>query len=169
IAALQHHDRQHQQHQNRGQQNQQQSAADHQIAQMKQGHGGAPESHYFDIRKQKARHKPARRRPYKNTHTKSGRNAGLQEYGTAETKKATRAGGLFRDSEESGMAQWTGLEPATPGVTGRYSNRLNYHCVSAGLASNNSVSDLSLRFDLSPVQRDWRKTGAVDGTRTRDP
>ncbi len=25
------------------------------------------------------------------------------------------------------MAQCTGLEPATPGVTGRYSNRLNYH------------------------------------------
>ena len=28
------------------------------------------------------------------------------------------------------MAQRTGLEPATPGVTGRYSNRLNYRCVS---------------------------------------
>ena len=26
------------------------------------------------------------------------------------------------------MAQRTGLEPATPGVTGRYSNQLNYHC-----------------------------------------
>ena len=25
------------------------------------------------------------------------------------------------------MAGWTGLEPATPGVTGRYSNQLNYH------------------------------------------
>ena len=25
------------------------------------------------------------------------------------------------------LAEWTGLEPATPGVTGRYSNRLNYH------------------------------------------
>ena len=25
------------------------------------------------------------------------------------------------------MAERTGLEPATPGVTGRYSNRLNYH------------------------------------------
>ena len=24
------------------------------------------------------------------------------------------------------MAEWTGLEPATPCVTGRYSNRLNY-------------------------------------------
>ena len=27
----------------------------------------------------------------------------------------------------AGMAEWTGLEPATPGVTGRYSNQLNYH------------------------------------------
>ncbi len=26
------------------------------------------------------------------------------------------------------MAQRTGLEPATLGVTGRYSNRLNYRC-----------------------------------------
>ena len=25
------------------------------------------------------------------------------------------------------MAERTGLEPATPGVTGRYSNQLNYH------------------------------------------
>ena len=25
------------------------------------------------------------------------------------------------------MAEWTGLEPATLGVTGRYSNQLNYH------------------------------------------
>ncbi len=29
---------------------------------------------------------------------------------------------------EANMAQRTGLEPATPGVTGRYSNRLNYRC-----------------------------------------
>ena len=25
------------------------------------------------------------------------------------------------------VAERTGLEPATPGVTGRYSNQLNYH------------------------------------------
>ena len=25
------------------------------------------------------------------------------------------------------VAEWTGLEPATPCVTGRYSNQLNYH------------------------------------------
>ena len=27
------------------------------------------------------------------------------------------------------LAEWTGLEPATPCVTGRYSNQLNYHSV----------------------------------------
>ena len=27
------------------------------------------------------------------------------------------------------MAEWTGFEPATPCVTGRYSNQLNYHSV----------------------------------------
>src|SRR5271165_1072033 len=30
------------------------------------------------------------------------------------------------------MAEWTGLEPATPGVTGRYSNQLNYHSAVGG-------------------------------------
>ena len=30
------------------------------------------------------------------------------------------------------LAEWTGLEPATPGVTGRYSNQLNYHSVLEG-------------------------------------
>ena len=29
------------------------------------------------------------------------------------------------------LAEWTGLEPATPGVTGRYSNQLNYHSFDA--------------------------------------
>lgn len=38
-------------------------------------------------------------------------------------KKANRVR-LFRK-----LAEWTGLEPATPGVTGRYSNQLNYHSV----------------------------------------
>ena len=27
------------------------------------------------------------------------------------------------------FAVWTGLEPATPCVTGRYSNQLNYHTI----------------------------------------
>ena len=38
------------------------------------------------------------------------------------TKKGELAFALF-----DVLAEWTGLEPATPGVTGRYSNQLNYH------------------------------------------
>jgi hypothetical protein len=34
---------------------------------------------------------------------------------------------LFEVKTSSNLAEWTGLEPATPGVTGRYSNQLNYH------------------------------------------
>ena len=46
-----------------------------------------------------------------------------------ETKKATHVAFLFVTPGGSGknLAEWTGLEPATPGVTGRYSNQLNYH------------------------------------------
>ncbi len=36
------------------------------------------------------------------------------------------------------VAEWTGLEPATPGVTGRYSNRLNYHS-DVGLATGDTA------------------------------
>ena len=34
------------------------------------------------------------------------------------------------------LAEWTGLEPATPGVTGRYSNQLNYHSLARKAHSN---------------------------------
>ena len=34
------------------------------------------------------------------------------------------------------VAEWTGLEPATPGVTGRYSNQLNYHSAVAAAFPN---------------------------------
>ncbi len=54
------------------------------------------------------------------------------------------------------MAEWTGLEPATPGVTGRYSNQLNYH--SAVVCAWGNALNL---FMIS--------SGGVDGTRTRDP
>ena len=40
---------------------------------------------------------------------------------TAHSKKAFPNGKAFKL-----VAERTGLEPATPGVTGRYSNRLNY-------------------------------------------
>jgi hypothetical protein len=32
-----------------------------------------------------------------------------------------------KDDHRRKLARWTGLEPATPGVTGRYSNQLSYH------------------------------------------
>ena len=40
--------------------------------------------------------------------------------------RATKKRPVGRFSAES-LAEWTGLEPATPDVTGRYSNQLNYH------------------------------------------
>ena len=48
-----------------------------------------------------------------------------------ETKKANYAFAFARAPLTSRrskrfVAEWTGLEPATPGVTGRYSNQLNY-------------------------------------------
>ncbi len=49
------------------------------------------------------------------------------------------------------MARLTGLEPATPGVTGRYSNQLSY---------NRAFLRRDIRLDSG---------GAVDGARTRDP
>ena len=36
------------------------------------------------------------------------------------------------------LAEWTGLEPATPGVTGRYSNQLNYHSARCDFRSSRS-------------------------------
>ncbi len=45
-----------------------------------------------------------------------------QPYCTAKVKKTGALG-----TPVSKVAEWTGLEPATPGVTGRYSNQLNYH------------------------------------------
>ncbi len=38
---------------------------------------------------------------------------------------------MFPGSTQCNMAERTGLEPATPGVTGRYSNQLNYRSVVA--------------------------------------
>ena len=37
----------------------------------------------------------------------------------------------IRQGVSNALAEWTGLEPATPGVTGRYSNQLNYHSKTA--------------------------------------
>ena len=40
------------------------------------------------------------------------------------------------------MAEWTGLEPATPCVTGRYSNQLNYHSAVVMRDEKNPRTDL---------------------------
>ena len=44
----------------------------------------------------------------------------------ADTKKAPNGAFCLMQKD---VAEWTGLEPATLDVTGRYSNQLNYHSV----------------------------------------
>ena len=50
-------------------------------------------------------------------------------------------------------AVWTGLEPATPCVTGRYSNQLNYHTVFKGSLGLVSLKLTSLPFAFAKVKR----------------
>ena len=47
------------------------------------------------------------------------------------------------------LAEWTGLEPATPGVTGRYSNQLNYHSTWLG----------GFRIAPQVLPKTWRPLG----------
>ncbi len=56
------------------------------------------------------------------------------------------------------LAEWTGLEPATPGVTGRYSNQLNYH---------SKLKTCAYSFCLTFALR--RKPGDPTGIRTPVP
>ena len=49
------------------------------------------------------------------------------------------------------LAEWTGLEPATPGVTGRYSNQLNYHSWQAAFA-NRLFGQLAKRYNLATLR-----------------
>jgi hypothetical protein len=63
---------------------------------------------------------------------------------------------LFRASKNKGahfraplcMAEWTGLEPATPGVTGRYSNQLNYHSDTGGCCRDRTCDPRLVRAML---------------------
>ena len=48
------------------------------------------------------------------------------------------------------LAEWTGLEPATPGVTGRYSNRLNYHSAHGTLTNQRTVKPWRPHGDSNP-------------------
>ncbi len=72
------------------------------------------------------------------------------------------------------MAQRTGLEPATPGVTGRYSNRLNYRCVSLDQLSKtpqpsfkhliNQPWLFNLKPDKSDLENMAQRTGLEPAT-----
>ena len=50
------------------------------------------------------------------------------------------------------LAEWTGLEPATPGVTGRYSNQLNYH-------SSGQLTSPRLQALPDLANESWRPLG----------
>ncbi len=56
------------------------------------------------------------------------------------------------------LAERTGLEPATPGVTGRYSNQLNYHS-----------AVVRLLLDALQLQAKCHKLGDPTGIRTPVP
>ena len=64
------------------------------------------------------------------------------------------------------MARLTGLEPATPGVTGRYSNQLSYN---RALPFGASRPQTQPRNSGAQTQGQEGSGGAVDGARTRDP
>ena len=49
------------------------------------------------------------------------------------------------------LAEWTGLEPATPGVTGRYSNQLNYHSTQVPWPSRRRFEQLAEWTGLEPA------------------
>jgi hypothetical protein len=50
-----------------------------------------------------------------------------EQQGIDGSHKKKRLAAIFITASPYLLAEWTGLEPATPGVTGRYSNQLNYH------------------------------------------
>ena len=57
---------------------------------------------------------------------------------------------------EEKLAEWTGLEPATLGVTGRYSNQLNYHSTK-GLIIHCLMTDHQGRHEsLHAFEKAWR-------------
>ncbi len=60
------------------------------------------------------------------------------------------------------MAERTGLEPATPGVTGRYSNQLNYRSEFWGANPNGLIDKATSAFTPSTGQQGphGAKTGA---------
>ena len=63
------------------------------------------------------------------------------------------------------MAERTGLEPATPGVTGRYSNQLNYRSEFRGANANGLMNMVTSSFRLrSATAADPPAPGNADHT-----
>ena len=58
------------------------------------------------------------------------------------------------------MAERTGLEPATPGVTGRYSNQLNYRSELRGPFEERGPQDPGAGGKMSRPQAHPSKRGA---------
>ena len=50
------------------------------------------------------------------------------------------------------MADWTGLEPATPGVTGRYSNQLNYQSTFWWVMTGSNRRPSACKADALPAE-----------------
>ncbi len=50
------------------------------------------------------------------------------------------------------MADWTGLEPATPGVTGRYSNQLNYQSALWWVMTGSNRRPSACKADALPAE-----------------
>ena len=60
------------------------------------------------------------------------------------------------------MAERTGLEPATPGVTGRYSNQLNYRSEFWGANANGLMNKATSSFAPPAARRRIRGPGAYN-------
>ena len=71
--------------------------------------------------------------PFPSPDTPKRYRLAIAAFGTSKTKMPRKHwvceafGSPYRSAKNESLAEWTGLEPATPGVTGRYSNQLNYH------------------------------------------
>ena len=60
------------------------------------------------------------------------------------------------------VAERTGLEPATPCVTGRYSNQLNYHSeigISSDLLSHGDAPHYHRHYGVSLLSSVWNQVG----------
>ncbi len=55
------------------------------------------------------------------------------------------------------LAEWTGFEPATTGVTGRYSNQLNYHSEAWWVLRGSNPRPSPCKGDALPAELSTRK------------